>query len=132
MMQASSQPAVARRRALGLLVAGLAGCGPADPDRFPDTGKVLVEARDGAGRPVAGVVAELRTPDLALVWRSGTTASDGRVEIGRSDGGVLPGDYALTVVPPAGYWLAPGQPASTAVTVQSHQTSSLTITLNAG
>jgi len=106
------------------------GCG-GNPDvgRFPDPGHVTVQVRDTLDRPVPGVLCELKTPDLALVWRSGTTGADGRVSIGQSEGGVLPGEYALTVAPPAGYSLGPAQSVATRVIVRSDEESRVLVTL---
>ncbi|MCG2593865.1 hypothetical protein LZ009_13860 [Ramlibacter sp. XY19] len=118
--------------AAALLLAALAACGgQSDPDKFPDPGRVVVQARDTSARPVAGVLAELRTADQSLVWRSGTTGADGSVEIGLADGGVMPSDYALTLKLPPGYGLAPGQAAVTPVSVRSNQLTSVQVTLTA-
>lgn len=116
---------------LTVLATSIVGCGggPADPDKFPDPGQIVVHVADSSGKPVSNVLVELRTPDLGLVWRSGSTDAGGRVEIGQSQGGVLPGDYAVTIKLPTGYALAPGQAASTPVTIKSNQQTDVIVML---
>jgi hypothetical protein len=110
----------------------LAGCGgQSQPDKFPDPGHVVVQVNDTLGAGVPGAVCDLDLPDGSLTWRSGTTGATGRVDIASSEGGVLPGSYVLVVKPPAGYALAPGQAASTPVTVTSNVVSPFTVTLAA-
>jgi hypothetical protein len=122
--------ALVRTLAVMLTLVSISGCGgPENPDKFPDPGRVIVQVRDTSARPVAGILAELRTPNLELVWRSGTTAANGLVEIGQADGGVLPGDYALTVRLPFGYTLGPNQAASTPVSVRSREQANIVVTL---
>ncbi|MEP7281746.1 MAG: carboxypeptidase-like regulatory domain-containing protein [Rubrivivax sp.] len=112
------------------MVALMSGCGGnADVGKFPDPGHVVVQVRDTSDRPVGNVLVELKLPDASLTWRSGTTGADGRVEIGQSEGGVLPGDYLLTVQLPAGYTLGPAQPASTPLTVKERQRVDVLVTL---
>ena len=108
----------------------LASCGgEVEPDKFPDPGRVIVSVKDGSGRPVANVLCELKTPDLLLVWRFGVTDANGAVEIGQSDGGIIPGSYALAIKPPNGYVLATGQSNNIVVTVRSRTTSNLSVVL---
>lgn len=108
----------------------LAGCaGLLDPGKFPDPGRVVVTTTYPAGTAIMGVFCDLKTPDLLLAWRSGVTDGTGQVEIGLSDGGVLPGDYVLVVKPPNGYSLAPGQSNNIPVVVRSRQTSRTTVVL---
>ncbi len=125
---------IRRVRAGGLFVTAvslsLAGCaGLLDLGKFPDPGRVVVLTTSPAGTPVKGVFCALNTPDLLLVWRSGVTGGTGQVEIGQSDGGVLPGDYVLIVKPPNGYSLAPGQANNVPVEVRSRETSRTTVVL---
>ena len=116
---------------LTFVAASIVGCGggPTNPDKFPDPGHIVIHVADSLGKPVPNVLVELRTPDLGLVWRSGSTALGGRVEIGQSQGGVLPGDYAVTIKLPTGYALGPGQAASTPVTIKSNQQTDVVVTL---
>jgi hypothetical protein len=120
---------LAARLPIWSAVLALTACGGGDADRFPDPGFVVVQVNDTLGRPVANVLCELKTADLVLVWRSGTTGADGRVDIARSQGGILPGDYAVTVKPPSGYSLAPAQAAVTPVVVRSNQETDVAVTL---
>lgn len=121
------------RTALMLLSLVMAtGCSsPTEPDKFPDPGHIIVRVLDTSARPVAGVLVQLWTADLTLVWRDGTTGADGRIEIGQAQGGVLPGDYVVKVQLPDGYALAAGQPASTPVSVRSRAQTSVVVTLTA-
>jgi hypothetical protein len=107
-------------------------CESSTVDKFPDPGQVKVHVNDQGGSAVSGATIDLLTADNALVWRSAVTDALGNASPGAEDGGVLPGNYNGRITPPAGYHLAPGQPNSVPITVQSNKQASLSIQILTG
>lgn len=95
--------------ALGMLLASgscilACGCGR------PPAGVVHGTVRAENGQGVPGAALELRTQSPGGWHQTVLSAANGTYRFPQVQGQV---DYALTVQPPAGWTLAPGQPAST-------------------
>ncbi|MEP7283174.1 MAG: hypothetical protein ABI696_14445, partial [Rubrivivax sp.] len=99
----------------------LAGCGGGDSDPFPGPFRLTLRAEDPFGFPVPQVGLELRDDDVSIVLRSGVTGADGELQITFTEAALLPGDFSLTIVPPPGYALAPGQPSVVRISIRSRE-----------
>jgi hypothetical protein len=108
----------------------LAGCQPANVDKFPDPGHVIAHVVDQTSAPVAGANVQLLIPGTTLAWRSAISDATGNAVPGQEDGGVLPGDYLANIVPPQGLVLSATQPNPVAITIESNKTINVTFQLS--
>ncbi len=100
------------KRAVPLLLAsvltlGSGSCFPACGCMFPETGRVLGTVRDASGAGVQHGVLQLRAViESRTPTRTATSAADGTYAFRSTQ---VHGAYELTLTPPPGRVLAPGQ-----------------------
>jgi len=108
-------------------------CATMPSDAFPDPGHVLATVTDQNNAPVPGanvqLFFQLNYPQDGTMWRSAVTDGSGKAAPGETDGGVLPGDYYVKVVPPTGYTVPSTQTNPIAISLQSNKTISLSYKL---
>lgn len=94
-------------------------------------GKLSVQVVDANNGGIQGVAADLyRIVDGApVLWRAGSTSSNGIAVFGASEGGVLAGDYYIHITFSTFHQLAPGETNDRPVTVGGGD--DLTVTFHA-
>jgi plastocyanin len=106
-----------------LLGGGLLACNPgAGSITEPTTGNIIATIKDESGAPVMGT--KIRIINSSIIWDL-VSDSAGIVTFGE----VTVGQYDLNVYAPQNYVLAPGQSATTPITISDGQTLRPQITL---
>jgi hypothetical protein len=94
-------------------------------------GKLSAQVVGANNAGIQGVAADLyRVVDGgAILWRAGSTSSDGIAVFGESEGGVIAGDYYIHITFSTFHQLAPGETNDRPVTVNAGD--DLTVTFHA-
>ena len=110
-------------------VFGLLACN--DVAATVPVGKLSVQVVDANNGGIQGVAADLyRVVDgETILWRAGSTNSNGIAVFGESEGGVLAGDYTIHITFSTFHQLAPGETNDRPVTVNGGD--DLTVTFHA-
>ncbi len=104
--------------AAALATATLSACN--DSTSASSTGTISVKVVDANDAGVQSVNVDLykTLADGAILWRAGSTSSNGMAFFGVDDGGIEAGDYYVHLTFVTGYQLAPGETNDKPVTVQ--------------
>jgi hypothetical protein len=110
-------------------VLGFLGC--SDVAGTLPVGKLSAQVVDANNAGVQGVAADLYkvVDGNAILWRAGSTSSDGIAVFGESEGGVIAGEYYIHITFSTFHQLAPGETNDRPVTVNGGD--GLTITFHA-
>ncbi len=108
----------------------LAACQVAHVDRLQEPGHVSVNVKDWKNAGIAGVIVQLEIEGSDAVWRTAITNGAGDARLGDPTTGIIPAEYNVKILPPAGYLVAPTQRNPIPITVESRQTTKLYFSLS--